>query len=83
MVMPVDVLTDDEIKLLFKKARIDELSTMVKPSFAHKLAKTKNLSNSDKKEMLIGINETLRNYLPLRDTDKISTSKNKYSRRIH
>ena len=83
VIMPVDILTDDEIKLIFKKAKIDELSNMIKPSFTNKLAKAKSLSSLEKKEMLIGINETLRNYLPLRDTDKISISKSKYSRRIH
>ncbi len=81
VIMPSAVLSDPEVELIFKKSKNTEIAKMIKPEFKSKLGKIKNLSTKEKREALIGIDETLRAYLPLRDTDKISSAKNQYSRR--
>lgn len=83
IVMPVDILKDAEIALLFKKAKPEELKKMLNPAFKGDITKVKRFSVAEKRELLTGINETLRSYLPLRDTDKISTARNQYKRRSH
>ena len=35
------------------------------------------------RKVLIGVDETLRGYLPLRNTDRISTAKSQYARRTY
>lgn len=81
-IMPLDVVSDDELKLVIHQAKVDELLDVLKPEFQQsgkdKLLKT---PASDLRKMLVGLNEKLRIYLPLRDTDKISTAKETYSRR--
>lgn len=83
LMMPVNILSDMEIDLIFKKAKPVELGRMIKPAFQKKFAAIKTMSINEKREILSGIDEVLRSYLPLRDTDKIATAKNKYSRRSH
>lgn len=82
-IMPVEILNDQEIELIFKKARRAELEKMTKPNFRNKLGKIKSIPTIKKREMLTGVDEALRSYLPLRDTDRIATAKNKYTRRTH
>ncbi|MDP3997269.1 MAG: MamI family restriction endonuclease [bacterium] len=81
VVMPPSVLSDQEIKLIFRKAKDEEIAKMIKPELSPQLGKIKNLSVPDKRALLIGVDETLRSYLPLRDTDRIATSTRKYARR--
>lgn len=83
IIIPVEILKDVEVALIFKKAKPHEIERMAKPSFRGKLRNIKKLTASEKREMLIGIDETLRSYLPLRDTDRIAVAKTKYSRRTH
>jgi hypothetical protein len=83
VLMPASILNETEINLIFKKASKGEVIKMIKKDHLDKLRRLKKLSLKDKQEMFIGINEELRKVLPLRDTDKISTSKTKYSRRNH
>lgn len=83
IIMPADILSDEELNILFKKAQKEELLKMIKPEMKNKIAKARFLSVSEKRDLFRGIDETLRSYLPLRDTDKISIAKNKYIRRIH
>jgi len=56
---------------------------VIKKDHLDKLRKLEKLTLKEKQKMFIGINEELRKVLPLRDTDKISTSKTKYLRRNH
>ena len=81
--MPVEILTEKELNLIIKKAGDSELRRVIKPNFIKKgkLPNFRSLSFQDKQKMFIGINETLRRYLQLRDTDKIATAKTKYTRR--
>jgi len=83
VVMPTEILNDKEIGLIFKKANSEELAKMIKPGISPKLGKIKSLPISEKRMILNGVDETLRSYLPLRDTDRIATAKTKYSRRTH
>lgn len=83
IIMPTDILKDPEIEFLFKKAKPEELTKMIKLKSKTDFNKIKKMSVSEKRKILSGIDETLRSYLPLRDTDKISVAKNSYSRRIN
>lgn len=83
VLMPTDIITEKEIDLILKKASKKELQSMIKPDFQDKLNKLKNLSHKEKQAAFIGIDENLRAYLPLRDTDKITSAKTKYARRNH
>ncbi len=83
ILMPASILNELEINLIFKKAPKDEVVKMIKKECLEKLRKIKKLSLEEKQEMFIGISEELRKVLPLRDTDRISVAKNKYSRRNH
>lgn len=83
IVMPVEILFDEEITLILDKAKHSELIKMVKPALRSKLEKIESLSVSEKREMFNGIDESLRAYLPLRDTDKIATARSKYTRRTY
>lgn len=83
ILMPVDILKDDELASIFKKAKSNEIDKMLKPEFKGRIKKIEKLSIAKKRETLIGVDETLRSYLPLRDTDKISVAKNQYKRRAH
>jgi len=81
ILMPANILNEKEIDLLLKKAPKVELLKMLKSEYENDLGKIKKLSLKEKREAFMGINENLRKYLPLRDTDKIAIAKNKYSRR--
>jgi hypothetical protein len=81
ILMPANILNEDELKLLFKKAPKEELLKMVKEECKKDFKNFKKLSPKEKSEIFIGIDENLRKYLPLRDTDKIAIAKSKYSRR--
>ena len=83
VVMPVGILKDTEIALIFKKAKPEEIKRMTKPTFRGDFAKIKKFTIAEKREMLTGIDEALRSYLPLRDTDRIAIAKNQYKRRAH
>lgn len=83
IVMPAEILKDVEIALIFKKAKPEEIKRMTKSAFKGDFAKIKKLTIAEKREMLTGIDEALRAYLPLRDTDRIAIAKNLYSRRTH
>lgn len=80
--MPLNVASDDELNLVIKQASLEELSPVLKAE-AKKLNKEALLKTptSTLRDIIIGLNEELRKYLPLRDTDKISTAKEAYSRR--
>lgn len=81
--MPVNILTADELDKIINKATKKELASDLKPSLRNmKLSELKQMSLKKKQACFSGINEELRKYLPLRDTDKISTAKKKYTRRV-
>jgi len=83
VVMPVEVLNDSEMALVFKRAKPAEIKQMLKPAFKEDIRKFRSFPVSEKREMILGIDEALRAYLPLRDTDRIATAKLKYARRMH
>lgn len=83
IIMPVEILKDVEIAIVFKKAKPEEIKRMTKPAFKKDFAEIKKSSITEKREILTGIDETLRSYLPLRDTDRISIAKKLYTRRMH
>jgi len=83
--MPSDIITLDEINLLFSKAKPDEIKECLKKGATLKDFK-KAIDEENKnliQELLPSINENLKNYLPLRDTDKIAVAHTKYQRRKH
>jgi hypothetical protein len=83
VVMPPEILKDTEIALIFKKAKPIEIERNLKPELRNRTKQIKSLSTAEKKKALIGIDEALRAYLPLRDTDRIATAKKKYTRRTY
>lgn len=83
VIMPASILSDEEVEIIFKEAKREELELMFKNNFKNMYSKIEQSSSNEKKESLIGIDEVLRSYLSLRDTDKISVAKNKYSRRVY
>lgn len=83
VVMPPEILKDIEIALIFKQAKITEIERNLKPGLKKRAKQIKSLSTAEKKKALAGIDETLRSYLPLRDTDRIATAKKKYTRRTY
>lgn len=74
--MPVSAVGDSEIDLLFNTATPDELQICLKDG-----VDMGTLKSSERREALKYIDERLRSYLPLRDTDKISVAKKEYVRR--
>lgn len=83
VVMPVEILKDSEIALIFKRAKPEEIKGMIKSPFKGDFARIKKFTIAEKREILTGIDEDLRSYLPLRNTDRIAIAKNQYRRRIH
>lgn len=83
IIMPTDILKDSEIEFLFKEAKPEELLKMINIKSKIDFGKIKRMSISEKRNILSGVDETLRSYLPLRDTDKISVARNSYSRRVN
>lgn len=83
--MPVEILKLDEILQLIKNAPEKKLLESKKQSCSKngylKIIKSKNLTKKDFYRVTNSISENLKDYLELRDTDKISVSKTKYSRR--
>lgn len=75
--MPIDVLKYEEKIVLTKKATPAELAQSL-PTTAKFKPSTPAM---DLLEQVTHVSEELREYLPLRDTDKISTSKSAYKRR--
>ncbi len=74
--MPADLLTELEMNMILEKASKADIQRCLK-----KEINLAELSLEEKKQSFDFIDETLRNYLPLRDTDHISVAKTAYSRR--
>lgn len=83
VLMPTAILTDKEIDFIRKKAKESELLNMISPEAKKHVKNIKRTSPSEIRKVLIGVDETLRGYLPLRDTDRISTAKLAYTRRVY
>lgn len=81
-VMPVDLVTDDELKMLIKEGSEAEIVKMIKPEFSSNFsfAEFKNLSGPEMKKRLSGISESLRVHLPVR-ADRIASARTVYARR--
>jgi hypothetical protein len=85
IVMPADVLSAQEFKTIFQTARKDEVERDLLPGITYE--ESRRLVESGKNASVIrktfrGIDETLRGYLELRDTDRIAVSRSKYKRRV-
>lgn len=81
-VMPIDLVTDDEIKLLIHGASDKEILKIVKREFLPNINinKFKSLAPSEVKKKLVGISESLRSHLPVR-ADRIASARSVYARR--
>lgn len=77
--MPIKVVNDTELKQLLKKVNQSELDKITLKRITLKEARKMPLKTL--RDFIDGIPEELREYLGLRDTDKISSAKKKYSRR--
>lgn len=75
--MPIDVLSKDEIALLAAKASSETLRAALPPG----VSLPATASNKALLAAMTHVGEPLREYLELRDTDKISTSKTGYKRK--
>lgn len=83
VLMPVAILNDGEIGVIRRKAKDDEILNMISQEAKAHIKNVKRTPVSELRKVFMGVDETLRQYLPLRDTDKISTAKSKYSRRSY
>lgn len=81
ILMPVSILKDNELEIIFKKAKKEELARIIKPAFKTDIAKIKQYTAPQKRETIVGIDEGLRSYLKLRNTDRISVASTQYKRR--
>ncbi|HRN90067.1 MAG TPA: MamI family restriction endonuclease [Candidatus Saccharibacteria bacterium] len=78
-IMPAEILTKDEFDFVINAAKDAELQKVINNQLP--ASEFRGLGRDDQLRNIRGIDESLRSYLPLRDTDKISTAKNTYSRR--
>jgi len=84
--MPPSILTKVEFKQIFETAPREEVIECLKDETSYDLFEEAITQDDDLKEikdLFSGINEKLRSYLDLRDTDKISVAKSKYQRRFN
>jgi len=80
VMMPVGILKEAELESVLRAASEEELKPLlIDPAMSKELLLT--LPYQQKKEAIKGVDEYLRKYLPLRDTDRISTAKTDYARR--
>jgi hypothetical protein len=78
VIMPSNLLGDLEFDFILKTAEKSEILNMLN---SEKIPDFTNMKLVEKRKAFKGIDEKLRSYLPLRDTDKISESKSVYARR--
>lgn len=78
-IMPTKILKSVELKQILDNAPDEEIAANLIPGAT--IEEFRLLSTDKKIDMLSGIDENLRKYLSLRDTDKISTAKTSYTRR--
>lgn len=83
--MPPQMLSVEEFVILKDSAKKSEIEKCLKKGADFATFESALIAGKKKilHEMFAEIDERLRSYLPLRDTDKISTSKNKYERRTY
>lgn len=82
--MPIGILGEEELDILFTKARPDEIRRcLVKGTRLPSKEEWQRFGYDHKAAIFSDINENLRAYLPLRDTDRIATAKTAYRRRGH
>ena len=77
--MPIEVVNDMELKKLIKKIDQSALNRITTKKITLKEARKTPLKTL--RGFIESIPEDIREYLELRDTDKISSAKKKYSRR--
>ncbi len=83
ILMPANILNESELNLIIDNCDEQELINLINHKFRNNFSKDKirNLGFNQQLAMFIGIDENLRKYLPLRDTDKIASARSTYSRR--
>jgi hypothetical protein len=83
--MPTSLLQQDELQQLIQVVPEQIITKLIKSDFTYSelkaLVYASKLNKKVLLEMLPYIDEKTRNYLPLRDTDVISVSKEQYIRR--
>ena len=77
--MPANILSGAEMEHLSQVATDKELDEVLLPGKTP--ASFRALSNTERVNSIAGVTESLRNHLPLRDTDKISVASTAYTRR--
>jgi predicted RNA-binding Zn-ribbon protein involved in translation (DUF1610 family) len=77
--MPIEVVNDAELKRLVKKVDQSELNRITTKKIT--LKEVRKMPLKTLRGLISEIPENVREYLELRDTDKISSAKKKYSRR--
>ncbi len=82
-IMPPELLNNNELDILLTKAKPAELRTWLSSSRVGKsiLNDPSKFTQKEKKAIFTGVDEALRKYLPLRDTDRISVAKKAYTRK--
>lgn len=82
LVMPPEILEEEELNTLFSNAQPQELQACLKnPKIPVTQKDWKTLNGKDKANLFSGIDENLRAYLKLRDTDRIANATAAYKRR--
>lgn len=79
--MPTKILREAELNLILENARPEEIVPLLTDEYGASLPDFSNLPSAKKFAALKGIDEKLRSYLPLRDTNSIAVSRNVYQRR--
>ena len=79
--MPTDILNESELNLILESANASEIAPLLTDEYAGNITALSSLSSKKKFAALKGIDEKLRSYLPLRDTDRIAVAANEYQRR--
>ena len=84
ILMPAKILNYEEFETLLERATQKEIEENLIKDASYKdfeLAVRRKQTSNHIAELFTGINEKLRAYLDLRDTDRIASAKNKYERR--
>lgn len=86
IIMPPEILKINEFYAISQGASREEIEENLAPGATYELFQKYLESGKDAgsiQKLFRGINENLRNYLELRDTDRIAVSTRKYKRRVN
>lgn len=84
VIMPSEILNSEELNTIYRKASKEKIEENLLPGATYELFKKYQEMGKDVndiRKLFKGIGENLRQYLELRNTDRIATSRSKYTRR--